>query len=64
MKKLVLSVLVVLAGTTLFAQDATKNDAKKAIKEQIKTDKEAVKKDKEALKEAKTAALQLRSPAG
>ena len=29
MKKLVLSVLVVLAGTTLFAQDATKNDAKK-----------------------------------
>ena len=53
MKKLVFSVLVVLAGTTLFAQDGAKKEAVKADKEAVKTDKEAVKKESQRKLESK-----------
>ena len=55
MKKLVLSVLVVLSGSMLFAQDATKGEKKdnaQQEKKEVKESKKDQKEDKKATKDA------------
>jgi len=50
MKKLFLSVLVVLAGSTLFAQDVTKKEQIKELTEEVFEVVEEVKEVKKAIK--------------